>query len=67
MHDPYKVQHNFKTPVRLQDNPKAIQPINRHAFVGVSPRKKMARFYLSGISNKSTRSGIVASPISTQH
>jgi len=58
MDDPYQVQHIFKVSIRLQDNTKAIQQINSDVFVGVSPWKRSAIFYLLWINNKSTRSGI---------
>lgn len=57
MNDTYKEQSNFKIPVRVQGNTEEIKPIDSDVFVGVSPRKRSARFYLSGIVNKSTRSG----------
>jgi hypothetical protein len=59
MDEPYLVQHNFKVSIRLQDNTKAMKQINSDVFVGVSPRKRSAIFYLSWINNKSTRSGIL--------
>jgi hypothetical protein len=46
--------HNFKVSIRLQDNTKAMKQINSDVFVGVSPRKRSAIFYLSWINNKST-------------
>jgi hypothetical protein len=33
--------------------------VNSDVFVGVSSRKRLARFYSSWINNKSTRSGIL--------
>jgi hypothetical protein len=54
--EPYLVQHNFKVSIRLQDNTKAMKQINSDVFVGVSPRKRSAIFYLSWINNKSTSS-----------
>ncbi|CAG2250537.1 unnamed protein product [Mytilus edulis] len=50
---------NFKIPVRVQGNTEEIKPSNENFFVGVTPRKRSARYYLSGIDNRSTRSGIL--------
>jgi hypothetical protein len=59
MNDTYKEQSNFKIPVHIQDNTEEIKLVDSDVFVGVSQRKRSARFYLSGIDNKSTRSGIL--------
>ncbi|CAC5398849.1 unnamed protein product [Mytilus coruscus] len=56
---PNKDQLNFKIPVRVQVNTEEIKPLNKDIFVGVTQRKRSARYYLSGIDNKSTRSGIL--------
>ncbi|CAC5372012.1 unnamed protein product [Mytilus coruscus] len=56
---PNKDQLNFKIPVRVQGNTEEIKPLNKDIFVGVTPRKRSSRYYLSGIDNKSTRSGIL--------
>jgi hypothetical protein len=48
----------YKIPVRIQRTTEDIKSTNDDFFVGVS-RKRSARFYLSGIDSKSTRTGIV--------
>ncbi|CAG2220218.1 unnamed protein product [Mytilus edulis] len=48
----------FKIPVRLQGATAAVQSTDDNFFTGVS-RKRSARYYLSGIDSKSTRSGIM--------
>ena len=53
MHDPHKEQYNFNIYVGLlQDNARELKPVNSDVFVGVSPRKGLARFYISAINNK---------------
>ena len=52
MNDTYKEQSNFKIPVCIQDNTEEIQVVDSDVFVGVSQRKRSARFYLSGISQR---------------
>jgi predicted RNase H-like nuclease (RuvC/YqgF family) len=47
----------YKIPVRIQGTTEDIKSTNDDIFVGVS-RKRSARFYLSGIDSKSTRTGI---------
>ena len=43
MHDPYREHYNLNIQVGLQDNAKELKPVNRDVFVGVSPKKRLAR------------------------
>ena len=60
-HDQYENNYcnndEYKIPVRIQGTTEEIKSTNDDFFVGVS-RKRSARFSLSGIDSKSTRTDI---------
>ena len=56
-HPSYK-EESFRIPVRVHGLTADIQPTDEDLFTGVT-RKRTARYYLSGINSKSTRTGIV--------